>query len=67
MSDLKRSADFRIGTRRVPATSATPGIEESQPWHAAEVQKNLDLWAQTAEAGCDPYNNTGIRAIRRTG
>jgi hypothetical protein len=62
MSELKRNADFHVNPATKPATVAAHGIDESQPWRAAEMQRAMEVWIGNPEAGGDPYNHVGARA-----
>lgn len=61
MSELKRNPDFAGGTSARAPTS-TAGIDESQPWRTADMQRAMERWDASAEAGFDPYNHVGTRA-----
>ncbi len=65
MSELKRNTnDFRFGTGERVAAASTPGIEESQPRQTLEMVRAMALWEGSQEAGSDPYNTVGVRAIK---
>ena len=64
MSELKRNIDFRFGAGEKPAESSTPGIDESQPRQTLEMKRAMALWEGSQEAGSDPYNTVGVRAIK---
>jgi hypothetical protein len=62
MSELKRNTDFPVNAATPQAPAARPGIEESQPWRTAEMQRAMEVWIGNPEAGGDPYNHVGARA-----
>lgn len=62
MSELKRNSDFVAGRQPAEAAPAVAGIDESQPWRAAEMRQAMERWDASADAGFDPYNHVGSRA-----
>ena len=64
MSELKRNADFGVGSAAARTTPGAAGIDESQPWRTAEMQQAVERWNASAEAGFDPYNHVGTQARR---
>jgi hypothetical protein len=62
MSELKRNMDFAAGSNRATATPNAAGIDESQPWRAADMHLAMERWTGSADAGFDPYNHVGTQA-----
>lgn len=64
MPEPKRNTDFPVNAAPAPGTRTIPGIEESQPWRTADMQRALERWTGDAEAGFDPYNHVGSQALK---
>jgi hypothetical protein len=62
MSELKRNADFASAGKTASATPSAAGIDDSQPWHTADMQQAMERWNAAADAGFDPYNHVGTLA-----
>jgi hypothetical protein len=62
MSELKRNTDFAVGVAAAKAMPTSAGIDESQPWRTADMQRAMASWTGLAEAGFDPYNHVGTLA-----
>jgi hypothetical protein len=65
MSQLKRNTEFHFAASEKPADEQSPGIDQSQPWKTLEMKRALAAWQSGEDAGCDPYNTIGSRAIRQ--
>ena len=62
MSELKRNADFAARSLAAEAMPLATGIDQSQPWRTADMQKAMEHWDASADAGFDPYNHVGTQA-----
>jgi hypothetical protein len=65
VSELKRNINFQRDSGKPPAASVARGAADSQSLPAGNSQRILNPWTNASDAGCDPYNSTGIRAFRR--